>query len=198
MAEFAWNERVITTAIARQVLNRRCLLLVDRCIWTGYECDVLGVTQDLRIIDIEVKISRADLKADADKDKWWRNFSWTLQGGRYVQPERQPRPWPHKVWKHYYALPESIWKPELLEAIPSPHSGVILLKQVQQFRNAIPITVARVKRRAHPNKDASRLTAEEVLDIARLGNLRMWNAYEELSSAASQLRELRAQLKKAA
>lgn len=76
-----WNEGMIARAISLQTLNRRCVLLVDRCNWTGNECDVLAVTVDLRVIDVEIKISRADLKADAAKDKWWiRQF-------RYVTPD---------------------------------------------------------------------------------------------------------------
>jgi hypothetical protein len=63
-----WSEYNIARAIALQTLARKCVVLVDNCNWTGHECDVLGVTTDLRIIDVEVKISRADLKADAKKD----------------------------------------------------------------------------------------------------------------------------------
>lgn len=95
-----WDERIIATAVARDVLAKKCLVLVDNCQWTGHECDVLAVTQDLRIIDVEIKISRADLKIDARKDKWWHYQPW----GR-PRSERQPRLWPHRVWKHYYAMP---------------------------------------------------------------------------------------------
>ena len=66
-----WSEHVIAREIANQTLAKKCVVLVDNCNWTGYECDVLAVTTDLRIIDVEVKISRADLKADAKKNKWW-------------------------------------------------------------------------------------------------------------------------------
>jgi hypothetical protein len=50
-----WSESTIARAISLQTLQRRCVLLVDNCSWTGHECDVLGVTTDLRIIDIEIK-----------------------------------------------------------------------------------------------------------------------------------------------
>jgi len=71
-----WTEQSIARAIALQTLDRKCVVLVDNCSWTGHECDVLGVTRDLRIIDVEVKISRADLKADARKDKWWKYLTY--------------------------------------------------------------------------------------------------------------------------
>lgn len=193
-----WTEGRIAAVISRQTLARKCVVLVDRCYWTGNECDVLGVTADLRIIDVEIKISRADLKADADKDKWWHRQFATYAGvdpatgkSRYHQPEPVARTWPPKVWKHYYALPADIWKPELLDALPSTASGVIVL------REHIRVIEANVMRRAKPNPDAGRLTTAQVVDIARLGNLRMWDAYDQRDGAvrdrnhyAQQLRAL--------
>ena len=166
-----WSEGSIARAISLQTLARKCVVLVDRCRWTGYECDVLAVTNDLRIIDVEIKISRADLKADASKDKWWHRLSW----GGDVGP-RQLRRHPPKVWKHYYALPADIWKPELLEYLPSPASGVILLEQRKPPH--LPV-ICRVERRATPSKDAAKLMPAQVMDIARLANLRMWEAYQQ-------------------
>lgn len=191
-----WTEGLIAGTIARQTLASKCVVLVDRCIWTGYECDVLGVTMDLRIIDVEVKISRADLKADAKKDKWWhRQFAghgpveekfsasgkllWSHRPSIYTSTARE---WPVKVWKHYYAMPADIWKPELLDCLPSTKSGVILMREQ---RHGGAIAVAEVVRRATPNKDAGRLKPEQVMDIARLANLRMWDAYKEVSRATS-------------
>lgn len=173
-----WNERVIATAISRQVLQRKCLLLVDNCQWTGYECDVLAITQNLRIIDIEIKISRADLKADAGKDKWWHYTGWgRIENGRNIPAPRTARKWPHRVWKHYYAMPEHIWKPELLDPMPSPASGVILLRENRAGADVI----AKVARRAKPDRDAKPISHEDVIDIARLANLRMWDAYQQIS-----------------
>lgn len=175
-----WNEHLIARAISLQTLARKCIVLVDNCNWTGHECDVLGVTTDLRIIDVEVKISRSDLKADAKKDKWWKRLTWEEAKERgvsmYDRIDRVDHP--RKVWKHYYALPAEIWKPELLECLPSKASGVLLLTD----RNGlIEVSCAR---RATPNKDAYRLTPEQVMDIARLANLRMWDSYQRLDAAA--------------
>jgi len=178
-----WSEGVIARAIALQTLARKCTVLVDNCNWTGYECDVLAVTNDLRIIDVEVKISRADLKADAKKDKWWRRaggFSWRHDEQR---PPDVARMWPPKVWKHYYAMPQEIWKPELLDCLPSLASGVILMRE--QRNSATPV-VAEVVRRATPAKDAYRLTSEQVMDISRLANLRMWEAYKREEAARAE------------
>lgn len=184
-----WNEHSIARAISLQTLARKCVVLVDNCNWTGHECDVLAVTTDLRIIDIEVKISRSDLKADAKKDKWWhRSASWMPWAGE-TRPDPIARIHPPKVWKHYYALPADIWKPDLLDCLPSPASGVLLLRE--QRNSGTPIAV-HVERRATPNKEATRLKPEQVMDIARLANLRMWDAYQREEQARQALRMARA------
>ena len=173
-----WSEGLIATAIARQTLANKCVVLVDNCNWTGHECDVLAVTTDLRIIDVEVKISRADLKADAGKDKWWHRYvrgyemaqaSWgSYRKAVYTQA---PRPWPPRVWKHYYAMPAEIWRDDLLAALPSSKSGILLLHAHQG--GSLHVVC---RRRATPNRDATRLSAEQAVDIARLANIRMWAA----------------------
>lgn len=173
-----WTEHVIARAIALQTLARKCVVLVDNCGWTGHECDVLALTTDLRIIDVEVKISRADLKADAGKDKWWHRYGW--QQYQNSPPPAVARLHPPKVWKHYYAMPADIWKPELLATLPSKASGVLLLREQ---RNATTPIVVSVERRATPNREATRITPASALDIARLANLRMWEAYADRDRA---------------
>jgi len=185
-----WSEHEIARAISLQTLRRKCVVMVDNCNWTGHECDVLAVTTDLRIIDIEVKISRSDLKADAKKDKWWRPLTRQEREakGQDVSKydpwkDREPREHPQKVWKHYYAMPKDIWTPELLDCLPSKASGVLLLD-----RDGFPRFVDQMMRidcirRATPNKDAARLKPESVMDIARLANLRMWEAYHRSNQA---------------
>ena len=174
-----WNEARIASAIARQVLLRKCVVLVDRCNWTGYEADLLCVTQDLRLIDVEIKISRADFAQDAKKDKWWhRNISGRYLGASgsslWQWDEPQHRDWPPKIWKHYFAMPAEIWDDALFEKAPSPASGILLLK-----RRDDGSVQTRVLRRAVPNRDAGKVSAAAAIDIARLANLRMWNAYLE-------------------
>ena len=183
-----WTAKIIAGEIARQTFEKKCLVLVDNCNWTGFEADVLGVTNDLRLIDVEIKISRSDLKADAKKDKWWHR-TWLGHGPREevrdsngrLMMVRQPsiydekaRQHPPKVWKHYYAMPKEIWKPELLEFLPSPASGVLLLREPSYPGGIVTVSC---ERRATPAKDAYRLKPEQVMDIARLANLRMWEAY---------------------
>ncbi len=170
-----FTERTIASYLARVVLERKHLLLVPNCQWPGSECDLLGITPNLRVIDIEIKISRADLKVDAKKDKWFHSWDWKIDGP--YRPNgtegRRARQWPHRVWKHYYCLPRAIWTPELFEHI-NPVSGLLL---IQDRDDGI---LVKCERRAKPDIKADRITAEDAIDIARLASLRMWDAYETL------------------
>jgi len=65
-----WNERSIGAAIFNQAFTRKHVVLLPNTYHTGYETDILLVRADLRLVDIEIKISRADFRADQHKDKW--------------------------------------------------------------------------------------------------------------------------------
>lgn len=170
-----WSEKMITRALALQVFNRKYLMVIPQCNWTGEECDIFCVTENLRIIDIEIKISRADLKRDMEKDKWYHRYDWRKDGPRVEGEEvRRLREWPKHVWKHYYAMPKEIWKPELMEFI-QPKSGIILLSQMDNGS-----VYASIKKRAVPNRAATTITPEDAIDIARLASLRMWDTYQKL------------------
>lgn len=142
---------------------------------------MLGVTMDMRIIDIEVKISRADFKQDAKKEKWWhRPWNWQFQEP-YQREHGAPAPdrklsHPIKVWKHYFAMPADIWKPELLEFLPSQSSGVLLLREPKDLQI---IPTVKIVKHAKPDRKADRITPADILDIARLQNIRMWEAYDK-------------------
>lgn len=157
-----WTEASVSRAIQRSLFGM-AVLIVPQCNWTGSECDLLIIEKGLRIIDIEVKVSRADLKADMKKQKWWKHRPWSR---RHLAAE--PRQWPDKVWKHYYALPESIWDSKLLESIPS-NSGVLTLRH-----EAHGIKV-KVQRMAKPCREAKPITAADAIDLARLTSLRLWS-----------------------
>lgn len=195
-----WSERLIARAIALQTFKRRYLVAVPNCNWTGHECDLLVVTDDLRIIDVEVKISCADLKADAKKAKWWhrKHLGYgpeqeRTENGRMVARWRDPiyditaRQHPPKVWKHYYALPKEIWTPELELTLPSPASGILLLDRDGYPR--LPGADMRVDciRRATPNRDAAPISTAAAVDIARLASLRMCESFQQLDAQRAQV-----------
>lgn len=165
-----WSEARIGSALARQTFKNG-LCVVPNCTWTGHECDLLVVTEKLMLVDVEIKISRADLKADAKKDKWWRRTaSWGIDEAR---PAPVHRDWPPKVWKHYYALPRYLWKDDLLETLASTASGIILLGTDRTPE----LNSVEMIRRPKPNADAKAISAASVAAIARLASLRMWDAF---------------------
>jgi len=165
-----FTERSIASYLARVIFERKHLVLVPNCSWPGSECDLLAVTPNLRIIDVEIKISRADLKADAKKEKWFEYDASSFS----VWPRPKTRvQYPKRVWKHYYCLPRAIWKPELYGCLNAV-SGLLL---IEDRSDGIRITV---ERRAKPDTKADKISAEDAIDIARLASLRMWDAYETL------------------
>lgn len=170
-----WTEARIGRAIVRSMFNSS-VLAVPCCGWTGHEADLLIIEKGLRLIDIEVKISRSDLKADLGKDKWWVSRPWSRSK---LDAGRDRRPWPPRVWKHYYALPEAIWAPELEAALPEV-SGILLLRR----HGAVDIITP--MRRAKPNRDATRLQPHECIDLARLAGLRMWDALQRVEQGKVQ------------
>lgn len=177
-----WTEHRIGRFLARVTFARKCLVIVPNCSWPGSECDLLVVTQDLRVIDVEIKTSRADLRADLRKDKWFHAWDWKVDGpfkGGGVEV-RRPRDWPRCVWKHYYCMPRDIWRPELADELPTA-SGILLM-----FEHGHDKTLMiRSERRAKPCRDAQRLAADDAVDIARLAGLRMWDALEKLERRAA-------------
>jgi hypothetical protein len=179
----SWSERKIAGYLARHTFQRKHLV-VPNCNWTGNECDLLVVTPDLRIIDVEIKISRADLKADAGKEKWWHPRPWRRHGE--PEPARRPRDWPPRVWKHFYCLPAKIWTADLLAALPAV-SGILLIRDIDTGGPNPPFYIL-CERRSKPNRDATKIDAGDAIDIARLAGLRMWDAFEELERVRNDCR----------
>lgn len=178
MSEVRYSEPLICSALARGTF-KDSVLAVDRCTWPGAECDLLVVTPTLRVVDVEVKISRADLKADRDKEKWYDYPPELYRRMNLTREERRVRrQWPRRVWKHYYAIAAPVWKDELLEFC-NPTSGVLVVElgRKGQCRSLD------VKRRAKPRPDHEPLTPTQVIAIARLAGLRMWDAYKDLERA---------------
>ena len=179
---FRWSEKLIGSALSK-MFEGKFMMAIPTCGWTGHECDLLAVTRDMRIVDIEIKISRSDFKADHGKEKWYytpmeasriTGISW--QDYYLGKAERVRRPWPRKVWKHYYCMPKSIWTDSMDAQAGSMHSGIILLDYVGGQ------VVAVLKRAAKPDSKAEKLEPEHVIDLARHASLRMWEAYRKLEA----------------
>lgn len=169
-----YTEARMIAALARKTF-KGMLCCVDNTYALGDECDLLVVTNQLRCIDVEVKISRADLKADSAKSKWHTGGGINWQTG-----DRYPRTaidWPRNVWKHYYAIADDIWIDDLLQHC-RPNSGVVTVL----LGNDGALRTINVKRRCIANKSQQPLTPAELCNIARLTSLRLWDARKELEA----------------
>lgn len=169
----AWNESKIAALLARDTFGRD--LVCPNCTYLGFESDLLVVHRTLRLIDVEIKISRADLKADAAKEKWWRrpSMGWMTRG---AMGPPQKLEWPPQVWKHYYALPAELWKPELAEFLPAM-SGLLLI-----HRNRVEH-----KQRAKPNPFTEPVKLETAMTIARLVSVRYWEHVRRIRADDAEL-----------
>ena len=165
---------LIGRGVCREMFKHQALVMVPNTSWTGHECDVLVVTRELKLVDVEIKMSFADLKRDQGKDKWWKGAEW-LPGGR------ERREWPPKVWKHWYVVSESAWcEGAAMMCSASNSSGFAIFCDgsglVQSFKGRGAATL-HIARNPKPNREAKPIGAAEAIDIARLASIRLWEEY---------------------
>ncbi len=132
-------------------------LIVPNVYWgmNMHECDLLVVSRVGYVTEVEIKVSRADLRKDAEK-KHGHN------GGRVIK-------------FLYFALPESL-KEAALEFVPE-RAGILTVWDDRDHG----LRVRRV-RDALPNKVATKMSDSERYKVARLGALRIWNLKRKLLS----------------
>ena len=124
----------------------------DPMIWkniVNHECDMLIVTKNRYLTEVEIKISLSDLKADfkkkhQHKDKNIKNF--------------------------YYAFPEEM-KEKALKLIPKEYGILIAVKK----ECGIPYRKIECYRKPKINKEAKPINDIVLSKIYRLGYLRYWN-----------------------
>lgn len=170
MATAELTTRTVTRLVAAHLFQRSAVLIVPECGWTGHECDALVVTRQLKIIDLEIKRSRADLLADLKKDKWWRHDIKSWDPRTWSYKTRRSLSWPPQVWKHWYAVEKPAWRADLLPRLPEA-SGVIVFEC--RYRSIS----ASVIRQPQPNRRAEVLDSASLIDLCRLSNLRLWDCY---------------------
>ena len=179
MRHAQYSEFAIARHLAREKFSGM-LMVVDNTYHLGDECDLLIVNhRNLHYIDVEIKVSRADLKADRFKDKWRSAArTWPLHSARPVVPLE----WPRKVWKHYFCVAEPVWTPELLEHV-GPRSGVFTIRIDEDGRYG----GIKVQRKCQANPAAKPATPEEIVKLAFLANVRMHESYRKLDDMRSEL-----------
>jgi len=139
--------------------NFRLNLIVPNVYWgfsyNMHECDLLIVSRAGYCTEVEIKITRADLKADAKKAHGHKNVSI-----KYL----------------YFAIPTYL--DHCLEFVPE-RAGIILVKPY------VPGDWSpRCKRVREPQcqKGARKMTDKQRYKVARLGALRIWGLKRRLAT----------------
>lgn len=143
-------------------LNPRDKLVVPNVSWgfdSGmHECDVFVITKANHAWEIEIKVSKSDLKRDQGKDHG------------HAHPS---------IKRLYFAVPHHMQ--DCLDLIPK-HAGFLVVGPSKAFRGRYHRLAYAVKevRPAQDNPLSRSLTIEQRLKVARLGTLRIWSLKSKL------------------
>ena len=124
----------------------------DPMIWkniVNHECDMLIVTKNRYLTEVEIKISLSDLKADFKKEHQHKD---------------------ENIKNFYYAFPEEM-KEKAIELIPEG-AGILIAVEKEC---GIPYRKIECYRKPKINKEAKPINDIVLLKIYRLGYLRYWN-----------------------
>ena len=146
----------IEVAVAHHFGTRQNLI-VPNTSWglSMHECDLLVMTKAGFLYEVEIKVTKADLKRDAKKPHGHDNV---------------------RLKRLYFALPEKIAK-ECMDLIPF-HAGVLAVKPVED--GVFYHEIVECLRKAVDRKGARFVTPDEAYAIARLGALRIWGLKEKI------------------
>lgn len=127
--------------------NPRVNTIVPNISWgiQMHECDILVVTPAGMCTEIEIKRSRADLLHDFKKHHGHKD---------------------RRIGKMYYAIPESLYE-KCKDLIPEDSGILVIWKHPKGW-------VCSSRKEAN-SKRARKLTEKEILKVARLGTMRIWN-----------------------
>ena len=110
-----------------------------------HECDLLTLNKSGYASEIEIKVSKSDLKADAHKSHLHRS---------------------NRIRHLYFAMPKEM---ECCEEFVPIQAGIVLVWHDADAYGDKPRYRCQLVRRPITNKCARKFTPEEVLDLARLG-----------------------------
>jgi hypothetical protein len=147
----------IELALATHI-NERQNLIVPNVFWGlgfKYELDMMVVTQNKYAWEIEIKITKSDLKADLKK-----------KHGHYS----------NRIKRLYFAVPEEL-KDEALKLIPERAGLFIVNKPGFYTCNGRRIYKPQVELIKAPkiNMNARKLNDEEILKLYQLAAMRIWS-----------------------
>ncbi|WP_338980631.1 MmcB family DNA repair protein [Fusobacterium nucleatum] len=126
----------------------------DPMIWkniVNHECDMLIVTKNRYLTEVEIKISLSDLKADFKKEHQHKD---------------------ENIKNFYYAFPEEM-KDKAIELIPEEAGILIAVKK--HLNSGYEYRDIKCYRKPKINKEAKPINDIVLSRIYRLGYLRYWN-----------------------
>lgn len=132
-----------------------------------YEADIVVITKSHYAYEIELKVSKADLKADSKKRHGHNDY--------------------HNRFKYlYFAMPEEIYEAEL---VPE-RAGVLLLVSKTDY-NGNDTTYLRTERWPTKNKDSRKVTDKEYLKLLELCHHRVWMLKRHLCKKMLEINKLK-------
>ena len=141
----------------------RTHLIIPNVYWgfgLNYEADLVIVTRSKYAYEVELKVSKSDLKADKNK---------------------HPRAHNGECFKRlYYAMPRKIYEPEL---VPE-RAGVLLVEWREKFTNwherVYPAHWEASLERKPQQTPAKKLTDSQYLKLLELQAMRVWSLKKKL------------------
>lgn len=155
--------------------NTRQHIIVPNISWgmSIHECDLLIVTKAGYGIEVEIKRSKADLKKDAQKGHGHKH---------------------KKIRMLFFAIPEKLR--DCIDLIPA-HAGIIIIKPyIYPNYTMHPSLSVGINRGAEVNKEAVKFDDKDIMNLSRLGSMRIWNLKRTIIEMNCNIADLRKQIKK--
>lgn len=154
-------------AIAQWATPRRNLV-VPNVSWgmNIHECDVLILSDAGYATEVEIKISKADLKKERTKRHGHHDYH-------------------NRIKRLFFAFPAALW-PKLddaLDCVPE-RAGILLVTPRGHAPGWGPLWRVETQRDCVTNKAAGKFSDSERYKLARLGALRVWGLKKKLLQAS--------------
>lgn len=132
--------------------NPRQNIIVPNVSWGFYihECDLLVLRKSGHLLEIEIKVSKADLKKDVEKSHEHIDYY-------------------DRVRELWFAIPDYLQ--DCIEYIPE-RAGILILSKNHDWGTYLN---CKELRRPKINTKAKKLYENEKLALARLGTMRIWS-----------------------
>lgn len=147
--------------------NWRQNIIVPNVSWglfgDGREIDLAIVRPSGWLVEVEIKITASDIKADLRKRHWRLN----------MQQKDKPTHWHKYIKQSWFAVPHDVGNQEL---IPE-YCGILQVQSSHIHPGEFEVRTICAPR---VNPDAVKLTPEQISTVLRLGTMRIWTLRDAL------------------